>query len=61
MSDQTFERKCGTRSTESVKQAEASMTDHQKTQKAFHENRERLKAARLARKAEFKGRENSRG
>ena len=37
-------------------EAEKAMTDHQKTQKAFHGNRERLKAARLAREAEFNGR-----
>ena len=66
MSDQTFERKTSTaaereawKTFEQV-EAEKAMTDHQKTQKAFHENRERLKATRLAREAEFKGR-NSRG
>jgi hypothetical protein len=40
-------------------EAEKAMTDHQKTQKAFHGNRERLKAARLAREAES-NRRNSR-
>ena len=33
------------------KQAETEITDHEKAQKAFHENRERLKAERLAREA----------
>ena len=66
MSYQTFERKTPTaverEARKAFKQVEAekAMTDHQKAQKAFHENRERLKAARLAREAEFKGR-NSRG
>jgi hypothetical protein len=31
------------------------MTEHEKAQKAFHENRVRLKAERLAREAELKG------
>jgi hypothetical protein len=30
-------------------QAEKAMTDHERAQKAFHENRSRLKAERLAR------------
>ncbi|WP_456754617.1 MULTISPECIES: hypothetical protein [unclassified Bradyrhizobium] len=36
------------------RQAEAkeALTDYAKAQKAFHENRERLKAERLAREAE---------
>jgi hypothetical protein len=29
-------------------EAEKAITDHEKAQKAFHENRERLKAERLA-------------
>ena len=29
-------------------EAEKAMTDHERTQKAFHENRARLKAERLA-------------
>ncbi len=33
-------------------EAKQSMTDYEKAQKAFHENRERLKAERLAREAE---------
>ena len=33
-------------------EAEKAMTDHAKEQKDFHENRERLKAERLAREAE---------
>ena len=57
MSDETFERKVMTpaerearkafREVEAVK----AMTDHEKAQNAFHENRERLKAERLAREA----------
>jgi hypothetical protein len=35
-------------------EAKVAMSDHQKAQKAFHENRERLKALRLARDAELK-------
>jgi len=31
--------------------AERTVTEHEKAQKAFHENRERLKALRLAREA----------
>ncbi|MGY3572871.1 hypothetical protein [Bradyrhizobium sp. USDA 4504] len=39
------------------RQAEAkeALTDYAKAQKAFHENRERLKAERLAREAEAAG------
>lgn len=33
-------------------EAEKAMTDHQKERKAFDENRERLKAERLAREAQ---------
>jgi hypothetical protein len=60
MSDETFERKQLTpaerEARKAFKQAEAekAMTDHEKAQKAFHENRERLKALRLAREAELK-------
>ena len=56
MSD-TFERKVITpaeREARKVfKEADAAkaMTEHERTQKAFHENRERLKALRLAREA----------
>ena len=32
--------------------AAVAMTEHQQAQKAFHENRERLKALRLAREAQ---------
>ena len=55
--DQTFERKVITpaeREARKVfKEADAAkaMTEHERTQKAFHENRERLKALRLAREA----------
>ncbi|WP_316397929.1 hypothetical protein [Bradyrhizobium sp. 33ap4] len=43
---------------EVFRQAEAkeALTDYAKAQKAFHENRERLKAERLAREAEAAGR-----
>jgi hypothetical protein len=56
MSD-TFERKVITpaeREARKVfKEADAAkaMTEHERTQKAFHENRERLKVLRLAREA----------
>ena len=55
MSDETFERKVTTpaeREARKVfKQVEAAkaMTDHEKAQKTFNDNRERLKAERLAR------------
>jgi hypothetical protein len=35
--------------------AAKAMTDHERTQKAFHENRARLKAERLAREATESG------
>jgi hypothetical protein len=35
------------------------MTDYERAQKSFHENRERLKAERLAREAEAKARSSS--
>jgi hypothetical protein len=54
----TFERKTITPAEREARklfrQAEAAkaMTEHERTQKAFNENRERLKALRLAREAE---------
>jgi hypothetical protein len=57
MSDETFERKVTTpaerEARKAFKQVEAAkvMTDHEKAQKTFNENRERLKAERLAREA----------
>jgi hypothetical protein len=60
MSDETFERKQLTpaerQTRKAFKQAEAeeAMTDHEGAQKAFHQNRERLKAERLAREAGLK-------
>jgi hypothetical protein len=36
-------------------EAEKAMTDHERTQKAFHENRSRLRAERLAREATESG------
>jgi hypothetical protein len=56
MSD-TFERKVMTPAERAARkvfrEAEASkaMTEHERAQKAFHQNRERLKALRLAREA----------
>jgi hypothetical protein len=55
MSDKTFERKVTTpaerKAQKAFRQVEAvkAMTDHEKAQKAFNDNRERLKAERLAR------------
>jgi uncharacterized protein YhfF len=57
MSEQTFARKVTTaaelEARKAFKQGEAdkAMTEHDKAQTAFHENRERLKAERLAREA----------
>jgi hypothetical protein len=59
--DQTFERKVTSRAEREARksfrsiEAEKAMTDHAKAQKHFHENRERLKAERLAREAEATG------
>jgi hypothetical protein len=57
MSDKTFERKVTTpaerEARKAFRQVEAvkAMTDHEKAQKTFNDNRERLKAERLARQA----------
>lgn len=57
MSEQTFAQKATTaaelEARKAFKQVEAdkTMTEHHKAQTAFHENRERLKAERLAREA----------
>jgi hypothetical protein len=57
MSDKTFERKVTTpaerEARKAFRQVEAvkAKTDHEKAQKAFNDNRERLKAERLAREA----------
>jgi len=57
MSDQTYGRKTPTAAEREARkvfrQAEAkvAMSDHERAQKALHENRERLKAERLAREA----------
>jgi hypothetical protein len=57
MSDETFERKVTTpaerKAQKAFRQVEAAkaMTDHEKAQKTFNDNRERLKAERLAREA----------
>ena len=56
--DQTFERKVISRAEREARkafravEAEKAITDHAKEQKHFHENRERLKAERLAREGE---------
>jgi hypothetical protein len=55
---ETFERKMITpaerEARKAFKDAEAAkaMTEYERAQKAFHENRERLRALRLAREAE---------
>jgi hypothetical protein len=55
MNDKTFNRKSPTGAEREARkafrqvEAEKAMTEHQREQKAFHENRERLKAERLAR------------
>ena len=57
MSD-TFERKVITPAEREARKAfrevdaAKAMTEHERAQKAFHENRERLKALRLARETE---------
>ena len=56
--DQTFERKVTTPAEREARkvfreaEAKKAISEHEKAQKAFHENRERLKAERLAREAE---------
>jgi len=58
---ETFDRKVATPAEREARkafrqiEAEKAMTDHERQQKAFHENRERLKVERLAREAEAKG------
>jgi hypothetical protein len=58
MSVGTFERKQVTpaqlEARKAFKEVEAEMPEHERAQKAFHVNRERLKALRLAREAELK-------
>jgi hypothetical protein len=59
MCEQTFDRKVTTAAEREPRnafrvKADSAMTDHQKAQKAFHENRERLKEERLAREAKLK-------
>jgi hypothetical protein len=60
--DQTFERRETTPAQREARKAfrevevKKAMTDHAKAQKAFHENREHLKAERLAREAGATGR-----
>jgi hypothetical protein len=57
MNDQKFKRRVTTPAErEALKvfgqvKAEKAVSEHEKSQKAFHENRERLKALRLAREA----------
>ena len=58
MSDQTFDRKIITpaereaRKVFAAAEAKKAISDYEKAQKAFHENRERLRTERLAREAE---------
>jgi len=58
MSDRTFDRKIITRAEREARKvfatakAKKANSDYEKAQKAFHENWERLKPKRLARKAE---------
>jgi hypothetical protein len=58
MRDYTYERKMPSAAEREARkafrtvEAKQAMTDYAKAQKAFHENRERLKAERLARDAE---------
>jgi hypothetical protein len=55
--EETFERKVTTREEREARkvfraaEAEKAMSEHEKKQKAFLDNRERLKAERLAREA----------
>lgn len=56
--DQTFEPKVMTPAEREARkvfreaEAKKAISEHEKAQKAFHENRERLKAERLVREAE---------
>jgi hypothetical protein len=58
MSDKTFERKSPTAAEREARKAfkkvevVKAISDHETVQKAFNNNRERLKAERLAREAE---------
>ena len=56
MNDQKLKRRVTPAEREALKVfrpvvVEKTVTEHEKAQKAFHENRERLKALRLAREA----------
>jgi hypothetical protein len=57
MSDETFERKVITPAERDARKAfrqvdaEKAMTEHEIAEKAFYDNRDRLKAERLAREA----------
>jgi hypothetical protein len=57
MSNETFERKVTSSAEREARkafrevEAAKALTEHEKAQKAFNENRERLKAERLAREA----------
>jgi hypothetical protein len=61
MSDETFERKVITPAEREARKAfrqvdaEKAMTEHEIAEKAFYNNRDRLKADRLAREAAAKG------
>jgi hypothetical protein len=56
MNDQKLKRRVTQAEREALKvfrqvNTEKSVSEHEKAEKAFHENRERLKASRLAREA----------
>jgi hypothetical protein len=56
MNDQQLKRRVTPAEREALKvfrqvNTEKSVSEHEKAQKAFHENRERLRASRLAREA----------
>jgi hypothetical protein len=63
--DRTFERRDPTAAEREARKAFRevipgdAMTDYAKAQKSFHENRERLKAERLAREAAARARSSS--
>jgi len=51
MSEQARMSRAELEAHKAFKSAQPKATEHEKAQKAFHENRERLKAERLAREA----------
>lgn len=62
MNDQKVKRRITPAEREALKvfaqvKTEKPVSEHEKAQKAFHENRERLKALRLAREADDRAKE----